>query len=326
MSSNTENKKNGRRQTIGSVPASKISMSNTVTKEMYDKVTAELKDRTLQLSSLEKKYTEMATNFKSLEEKFSQYQNEVPAMAPVPAPPGQPSLSSFQIQLNESKQEALQYSSQLSNLQYGWSNFDFRLSQVERQLHDQRIDLEEQKQYSMRNDLMIKKLKNLPVKSVGESFSKFNKRFDTYIYKTLNELLPNLETALTLNDIDTSHVLYEGSDLVLVRFSNRRARNDVYFNKRDLKGNQDKIVISEHLTKYRQSLLKFAMKTVGNRNAWSKKCEIFIKVGRTIYPVWSENEVLQRYGYGERKSNRRHHPSTADSPPGTLQGNHSNAD
>ena len=120
MSFNAEKtKKNGRRQTIGTVPASKLSKSNIITKEMYDKVTAELKDGTLQLSSLEKKYTEMATNFKSLEEKFSQHQNEVPAKAPVPAQPGQPSLSSFQVQLNESRQEALQYSSQVSNLQSG---------------------------------------------------------------------------------------------------------------------------------------------------------------------------------------------------------------
>ena len=233
-------------------------------------------------------------------------------------------LSSFQVQLNESRQEALQYSSQVSNLQSGWSNFDFRLSQMERQLYDQGIDLEEQKQYSMRNDLMVKNLKNLPVKSDGESFSRFNKRFDTYIYETLNELLPNLETALTLNDIDTSHILYEGSDLVLVRFSNRRARNDVYFNKRDLKGNPDKIIISEHLTKYRQSLLKFAMKTAGKRNAWSKKCEIFIKVGRTVYPVWSENEVLQHYR--GRENYRRFHSSSVGSPNRTLEGNHSNAE
>ena len=55
MSSNAEKtKKNGRRQTIGTVSASKLSKGNIITKEMYDKVTAELKDRTLQLSSLEK--------------------------------------------------------------------------------------------------------------------------------------------------------------------------------------------------------------------------------------------------------------------------------
>ena len=104
----------------------------------------------------------------------------------------------------------------------------------------------------MRNDLFIEKLRNIPVKTDEESFAKFNKRFDTFVYESLNELLPNLETKLTLNDIDTSHVLYKGSDKVLVRFSNRRARNDVFFNKRDLKGHRDKILITEHLTAYRQ--------------------------------------------------------------------------
>ena len=326
MSSNAE-KKNGRRQTIGSVPAAKTKagvIKPKVTQEMYDNVTAELKDRTLQLSSLEKKYSEMASNFKSLEEKFVQHQNEVLAKDPVPAPPGKPSLASLQAELNKYKQEALYYSSHLTNLQHGWSSLDIRMNQVESTLHNQSIELEEQKQYSMRNDLFVKKLKHLPVKADDESFSRFNKRFDTFIYKTLNDLLPNLETPLVLNDIETSHILYEGSDLVLVRFSNRRARNDVFFNKRDLKGNADKIIISEHLTKYRQGLLNFAMKTVGKRNAWSKKCEIFIKVGRTIYPVWSENEVLQIYR--GRENNRRHYSSSVDSPTRTLQGNHGNAE
>ena len=330
MAANTDKKKNGRRQTIGTVPTAKQtamsfkSKGRIITQEMYDKITAELQDRTAQLSSLEKKHCEMVTNFKSLEDKLIQHQNETP----VSAPSGTSSLvSSLQSQLNEAKQEALKHSRHLTNLQHGWSSIDLRLSEVERKVYYQGIDLEEQKQYSMRNDLLLKHLKNLPVKSDGESFSRFNKRFDTFIYETLNELLPNLESALTLNDIDTSHVLYEGSDVVLVRFSNRRARNDVYFNKRDLKGNADRIIISEHLTKYRQGLLNFAMRTVGKRNAWSKKCEVFIKIRGTIHPVWYENEVLQLHGGERRNYNRRQHSNIdiPNSPSGisASQSNHS---
>ena len=158
----------------------------------------------------------------------------------------------------------------------------------------------------MRNDLFIEKLRNIPVKAEEESFAKFNKRFDTFIFETLNELLPSLETPLTLNDIDTSHVLYEGSDKVLVRFSNRRARNDVFFNKRDLKGHRDKVLITEHLTTYRMNLLNQAKSIVGNHNVWSKKCEIYVKIRNVIRRVWSEDEVHYLNGSSKRNFNRRY--------------------
>ena len=83
----------------------------------------------------------------------------------------------------------------------------------------------------------------------------------------------------------------------------------MYFNKRDLKGHPDRVTISEHLTRYRQDLLNEAIRTVGKRNAWSKKCEIFVKIRGTIYPVWSKDELLQLYGSGRHDYRRRGHQS-----------------
>ena len=52
----------------------------------------------------------------------------------------------------------------LADLEGNWSRLDQKINEVQQILNQHSIDLEEQKQYSMRNDLFIRKLKNLPVK------------------------------------------------------------------------------------------------------------------------------------------------------------------
>ena len=311
----TDKENKNRRSTLGNSSFSTKSKSTQITKVMYDAVTAELAD-------FKQKYDLMAANYQTLEELVKKQQADADAAKAVQHPPAVPdsTLASLQQQLNERKQDALMMGNGLANLEQRWSRFDQRLNRIEARLDNQSIDLEEQKQYSMRNDLFLKKLKNIPVKAEGESFSKFNKRFDTWIYQTLNNLLPNLESTLTLRDIDTSHVLYEGSDIVLVRFSNRRARNDVFFNKRDLKGNGDRITITEHLTNYRFTLLNKAIDIVGKRNAWSKKCQIYVKIRNVIYNVWSVDEVRSLYGSERRDYSRprshdlNHNDNTISAP------------
>ena len=263
---------------------------SAITKEMYDAVTAEL-------ATYKGKYEAVVGDYKTLEERVNKQQAEAAAVVTSTISPDvSATLTSLLEQINVCKQDACMSSSGIANLQQQWSDFDERLNLIEEKLNRHSIDLEEQKQYSMRNDLFLRKLKNIPVKSNDESYSKFNNRFDTWVYQTLNNLLPNLESKLTLRDIDTSHVLFEGSDLVLVRFSNRRARNDVFFNKRDLKGHPDKVTITEHLTRFRFHLLNSAKDIVGSRNAWSKKCQIYVNIRNSVHLVWSVDEVRKLYG------------------------------
>ena len=309
MAHNQDTKKSSRKSVSNSSvikPKPKL-----ITKEMYDAVTAEL-------ASSKQQFSKLAADYQTLVDKVNNQQAQVHTVVNAQAPPEvspDPILSTLQQQLNERKEDALRLSANMFNLEQRWSYFDHRLHQIDERLNNQNIELEEQKQYSMRNDLMLKKLSNIPVKSDGESFSKFSKRFDTWVYETLNNLLPNLETKLTLNDIDTAHVLYDGSDVVLVRFANRRARNDVLFNKRDLRGHHDKVTISEHLTPFRYRLLNKAKNIVGKHNAWSKKCEIFVKIRRTVYRVWSEDEVRHLSSRVNRNySFRRPHDDSNSSP------------
>ena len=194
--SQTLEKKN-RRSTL-----SNVKFKPAITKEMFDAVTAEL-------ASSKQQFEKLAADYQSLSDQVNNQQVHVPVSPPIPPVPP-PLLLSLQQQLNERKEDALRLSSSVVNLEQRWSCFDHRLRQMDERLDNQSIEIEEQKQYTMRNDLMLtnfRKLANFPVKSEGESFSRFNKRFDTWVYETLNNLLPTLETKLTLNDIDTAHIL-----------------------------------------------------------------------------------------------------------------------
>ena len=87
----------------------------------------------------------------------------------------------------------------------------------------------------------------------------------------------------------------------------------MFFNKRDLKGHRDRILITEHLTTFRQNLLNRAKSIVGNHNAWSKKCEIYVKIRNNIYLVWYEDEIHYLNGSSKSNFHRRHEHKTDNS-------------
>lgn len=68
---------------------------------------------------------------------------------------------------------------------------------------------------------------------------------------------------------------------IIVKFGSMSDRNNVFYNKKKLKGN--KIVIAEELIKPRFELLKLAKEKFGTRNVWSKEGSIVTKLNGKKY-------------------------------------------
>ena len=150
----------------------------------------------------------------------------------------------------------------LTNLEEKYSEFDERLNNFGNILtimnNNINTTLNDMKQYSMVPSLIIRKLPNVPTKIN-------NFKFINYICNELNYLLPELKMKLNYFLIEAAHPLPvrdgDESPSVIVRFKYRANRNDVFFNKKFLKGS--KIRISEHLAPSNIELLEKVQKYVG---------------------------------------------------------------
>lgn len=77
---------------------------------------------------------------------------------------------------------------------------------------------------------------------------------------------------------------------VLVKFSSTSHRNQVFFNKKKLKGS--KLVIVEELTKVRYDLLQSVKEKVETRNIWTKDGKIYIKLKDKKHCIKSNDELI----------------------------------
>ena len=129
------------------------------------------------------------------------------------------------------------------------------------------IGLNDGNQYSRKNSLLVKGLKNVPRRAHGRKFSRF-------VARELKKLLPFIN--ITVHDIDCSHILYyDGSKskpVIIVKFISRDLRNLFYKNNYRILHSQ--IYFSEHLTQENLKLLH-NVKVASNGNAWSDQCKIF---------------------------------------------------
>ncbi|CAC5370488.1 unnamed protein product [Mytilus coruscus] len=110
------------------------------------------------------------------------------------------------------------------------------------------IDLEELQQYGRRNSL---RFHNVPLKKteLGSTDDKI-----VGLCKSL------LGVNITVDDIDRSHIIGSinkyGNAQLICRFRNWKIKNSIFQQKRKLKNNPDKTVITEDLTQYRRYLMK----------------------------------------------------------------------
>ena len=141
--------------------------------------------------------------------------------------------------------------------------------------------LENQEQYSRRTSLRFHNI-SIPVDYYGRTLHPVNT--DDLILDVCNN---KLKLGIKKEDICRSHVIgkpYNGKSQVIVRFLSYRIRERVYNAKRGLKGDRDKIFITENLTQYRNGLVKALaeLKTSENITAyWTYDGRIYAR--RTEY-------------------------------------------
>ena len=159
------------------------------------------------------------------------------------------------------------------------------------------IDLET---YSRSSNLIIR---GLPESSSAERATNAATSNDNTV---LRESHLSVETSVLSFCRDTLHVDIKNTDIaiahrlkagrsdsarpVIVRFANRRIRNDVYHAKRLLKGNSSRIFISEHLTKEASELFFEARKLQKDKklfSTWTNNGAIYFRLSSdpTCRPV-----------------------------------------
>lgn len=79
---------------------------------------------------------------------------------------------------------------------------------------------------------------------------------------------------------------------ILLKFSTIAQRNEIYYNKKKLKGS--KVVIVEDLTKARHDLFNWVKEKVGRQNAWTKNGKIHAKIKDRNYFI-NTAEDLQKF-------------------------------
>ena len=183
-------------------------------------------------------------------------------------------------------------------------NLENKVRNIDHSLQNLSFKLNNMEQYSKEWNILIKGLKNLPVRPtdpVGRNAFEFN--FIEHICNVLNDLLATkLYKPLHPSDIERAHILFQGSKqgnpVVIVRFVRRVVRNNVFFSRKHLKGT--KVSISDHLSKYNLSLLKEAINIFGSDNTWSCLSKIYVRFGgrshciKTFYDI----DKLAHYAHG----------------------------
>ena len=139
-------------------------------------------------------------------------------------------------------------------------------------------------QYSRRNSLLLKKLRNVPKNCHGTNFSKF-------VAREINRLLPELSMSVTHHHIDASHPLNNENmnSPIVVKFVSRDLRNEIY-NARNFITDPH-VTISEHLTPQNHTLLTKAQDATSYEDAWSNQGKIYMKLEGSTKRVNSLSDI-----------------------------------
>lgn len=153
-----------------------------------------------------------------------------------------------------------------------------KVEQLDKKIMDLSKQIDDQEQFSRRNNLRIYGLVEDRNENVPEKLTHFFK----------NKLDINVNT----KDMDFCYRLKrkEGANTcVIVRFCNNWMKQEIFKNKRKLKGS--KIVIKEDLTIRRAAVYKQACVKFGPRNVWSSEGKVVCKVNDKIYKFCSLTDL-----------------------------------
>ena len=246
-------------------------------------------------NALHSKYDTLDGNYLKLMQRLSalesQGKQENSSRAPI-----NDTTTTNEVLISEMKGEVVSASSSITGLQKVWSAVDTKLN-------NNINELEDLKQYGMKNSLIIEGLDDIPSNKHGLDFS-------IYVLDKLQELIPSAADTLKIEDIDTSHPLpSKKKTRVIVKFVRRDIKNYIFFKKRELKNSPLKIVITEHLSPRNLWLLAEVRAMVGWRNAWSSQCVVFALVNGKKKSVRGIGDL----DYVHHKMNIRASPSTEQS-------------
>ena len=160
----------------------------------------------------------------------------------------------------------------------------------------------ENDQYLRSNNLVFRNLlpNNYKVMSGAATFAH-------YVAEQINYFLPMLNIPVSVHNIDIAHPLRsnaKGQPPIIVRFTNRHVRHNVFENKDYLK--RFGIFVTEHLTADNVKLLNKAQGIVGYENAWSFNGKIFALTnsGRVVLKAESDLTTLRDKLPTNNSSNR----------------------
>lgn len=156
-------------------------------------------------------------------------------------------------------------------------------TEVRRMVEDQEYRIDDQEQYSRRNCLVLHNVPEHP----GEDPYKcvegfFKEKLGVNVGKQF------LDRVHRLNTRNKPKTEQQGRPMI-VKFSHYHKREEVFNNKKLLKGSN--VSITESLTQARLSLLKKCKDRYGNRSVWSMDGKIAVLIGKKKYYLTRESEM-----------------------------------
>ena len=167
-------------------------------------------------------------------------------------------------------------------IEYRWSQMDTQVDHLTNRVNH----LE---QYGRLYNLIIDNVKYVP-KCKGF-------RFSAWVVRLLNRLLGRyLYRHILLSDIDKSHPLYKkvnGRFVLIVRFTCRDARDDVFYKRHFLSKSREgsDIVIRENLTKSNNQVMKAAEQKFGKSHVATDQGKIIVTINKKKFKVRNELDI-----------------------------------
>lgn len=177
-----------------------------------------------------------------------------------------------------------------------------KISNLENEIKSIKVEQEEQLQYSYKEDLIVKGL-DLSYGAVANPEPVDCKK------KVLQLFNKDMRLKIEESDISTAHSLPNRQQKsqttrrgptptkIIVRFTNRDARNSVYASRLSLRSAPKPTFIEEHLTQERSKLYYIARTLKMQKklfSTWTRGCKLFavVKQGDTPFTFKSEQELL----------------------------------
>ena len=165
--------------------------------------------------------------------------------------------------------------STIKHLEKRWSNLDKAICSIANTVNN--LD-----QYGRLYNLVLRKVVGVPYKAKGFLFS-------SYVVQLLNNLFyGHLFRPVTMWDIDKSHPLFKESDgsyAIIIRFTNRDMRDDIFYKRRLLADTNTGITLTENLTSANLKLLRDSKEKLSKLAVWSEQGVIYADVNGRKKPI-----------------------------------------